>query len=217
MTVRLALVLLCCMLAGCGARPQRQVIADTRAASRAAASMPDGPARAALYEAIGRSVLALTDNLPGLPSPTWSPAEIAADPEEFIEATAESAAKPPAYEAPPNTGPPRPGPSDILREIGNTMLRLGAWVGGIGSIVLLIAALGLGGSLLALPFVLPVVRLAASLGTASVVVGAAMSWLAAYLWAVVLVCVLAAAGVAWFHRKGLIRAWRKAVSPFSKV
>jgi hypothetical protein len=40
--------------------------------------MPDGPARAALYEAIGRSVLAMTADLPGMPSSTGFPSSFRA-------------------------------------------------------------------------------------------------------------------------------------------
>ena len=215
---------------GCGARTQRQVTADTRAAAQAAATMPDGPARAALYEAIGRSVLALTDNLPGLPSPTWSPAEIAADPEEFIEATSESAAKPPAYEAPPNTGPPRPGPADILREIGEQALRWGTWAALAGIVALLLRFVpwwGIGAVFSWGPLA-TLAGLSASLGSFATITGSAAMWLADYLWIVVLAVVVSGVGVAIFHlprfkplRDRLTaaprRLWDKAVSPFSKV
>lgn len=212
------LFLVVLVIAGCGARTQRQVTADTRSAAQAAASMPDGPARSALYEAIGRSVLAATDNLPGLPSPSWSPAEIAAEPSPFIKATAESVAHPPAYEAPPSTGPPRPGPADILREIGAKALACGAWCALAGIVALLLRFVpwwGIGAVFSWGPLA-TLAGLSASLGSFATVAGSAAMWLASYLWVVVLVCVIAAAGVAWFHRKDLARVWRKAVSPFSK-
>lgn len=58
------LTLICALaLVGCGARSQLQVIADTGAAAKAATTMPDGPARAALFEAIGRSVVAAQERL----------------------------------------------------------------------------------------------------------------------------------------------------------
>ena len=64
-------------VAGCGTpRAQLQLIADTRAAAIAAPQMADAASRAAVYEAVGRSVVAATEHLDGLPAPTWAPAVI---------------------------------------------------------------------------------------------------------------------------------------------
>lgn len=200
--MRLAnLAIVIALLSGCGYRSQLQVIADTRAAAQAAAAMPDVPARARLYEAIGRSVVAMTENLPGLPEPTWTPEEIAAEPDSFIEETTNTAAEPPKHEpvAPPE--PPRPGPADILREIGEQALRWGTWAALAGIVALLLRFVpwwGVGAFFSWGPLA-TIAGLSASLGSFATITGSAAMWLADYLWIVVLSVAVSGVGVAVFH------------------
>lgn len=193
----LAIVIL---LSGCGSRSQLQVAADTRAAAQAAAATPDGPARARLYEAIGRSVVAMTEDVPGLPEPTWTPDQIKADPEPFIEATAKTVANPPKHEAKP-LDPPSPGPADILREIGEQALRWGTWAALAGIVALLLRFVPWWsvGAFFSWGPLATISGLSASLGSFATITGSAAMWLADYLWVVVLAVVVSGVGVAIFH------------------
>lgn len=214
--MRWPLLLLVLLLTGCGARSQLQVVADTRAAAQAAAAMPDGPARARLYEAIGRSVVAMTEDLPGLPAPTWTPQEIAAEPETFIEATAETAANPPKHEPLPVDEHREPSLRDRLADDGNRLIGWGKWAA-IGGLVLSLLGMAYGafgwtflgwiGRLLIAPFLAPVFRLVASLGCGMVGVGASMVWLAANLWWFLGSLAVIGAGVAAYHHRDIAAAW----------
>lgn len=208
-------LLLVALLAGCN-RSQPQVIADTRAAALAAGAMPDGPARQALYEAIGRSVVAMTDDLPGLPAPTWTPEEIKVDPGAFIDATADSVAEPPPHEpiAPPV--PPAPGMRDRLAEEGERLIAWGKWAAIAGGALSLLGwayglfgwtFLGWVGRLILSPLLSPIFRLAASLGTASVGLGAAMVWLAANWWIFLGAVLAIGTGIAIYHHRDIAKAW----------
>jgi hypothetical protein len=170
-------------------------------------------AKAQVADGMAAHVLAATDGAP-LPPPAMTPAEIKADPAAYAKAGDKIQADPPPYE-PPVEPEPKPDPSAWLRELGGQVL----WWGGICAAVgLALVGVGIAGRFLPLgwiaqlvagPIIAPVARVAASLGSCSIVVGAAMTWLAAWLWAVVLACVLAAAGWAWWHRKDLAAAWRR--------
>jgi len=197
---------------GCKGRYWSQRAADIRAAAQAAGQAQDQTTCDRILRALAADVLALTASMPGLPASTWTPAEIAADPEPYASATADPA---PAYQPPAPPKPPGPSPAERLRQLGDRILVWGGIAAAVGAALLLVGAagrflpLGWVGSLIASPVVSPLARLAASLGGASVAIGAAMSWLADWLWLVVLVCAMASAVVAWVHRRGLISAWRK--------
>jgi hypothetical protein len=209
----LALAMLAALLlTGCGSRAWVQVAADARAISLAMSQTSDAAARAKLAAALGANVLAMTEPITDLPAPTWTPTELCADPDLPAKATAASLETPPRYEAPP---PPPPSPADRLRKLGDHVLWWGGLAAAIGAALLAVGFLarwvpmGWIGWLLTSPIVSPIARLAASLGSASVVIGAAMSWLADWLWAIVLAGVVGLAIVAIVHRNDIRKAWRK--------
>jgi hypothetical protein len=209
--------LLCVLLMSSCDRTSPETLADARAGAIAYQQEGDHGKRDAIGRGMAGHVLAATEGAP-LPQPAKTPDEIRADPADYANAGDAVHAKPPVYEPP--APPPKPGPSpaDQLRELGRHVL----WWGGIAAAVgLALVGVGLAGRFLPLgwvanlvagPIVAPLARVAASLGSASVVIGAAMSWLAAWLWAVVLAVVLVAAGLAWWHRKDLAAAWRRAAT-----
>jgi hypothetical protein len=218
--IRLLLLLAVLALASCGDRAWPQRAADLRAAALAAGQAKDATTCDRILRALAADVVALTATMPGLPAPTWTPDEITADPEPYAASTADPA---PAYQPPAPPKPPGPSPAERLRQLGDRVLVWGGIAAAIGAALLLVGVagrflpLGWVGSLVASPVVAPLARLAASLGGASVAIGAAMSWLADWLWLVVLVGVLTGVVVAWFHRRGLAAAWRKILAVKGRV
>lgn len=207
--ITLGLVLL---LASCSDRAWPQRAADLRAAALAAGQAQDQTTCDLILKAMAADILALTATMPDLPASTWTPTEIAADPEHYAEAAAERA---PAYDPP---APPASAPPDRLRALGDSVLTWGGIVAAVGWALWILAGLaswapwlrlGWVGALVSSPAISPLVRAAAALGSSSVVVGAALSWLAAWLWLVVLACVVAAGVAAWFYRRAICRAWAR--------
>lgn len=207
--VTLGIVLL---MLGCGDRAWPQRAADLRAAAQAAGQATDPTTCDRILRALAADVLALTASMPDLPAPTWTPAEIAVDPEPYAAAATEPA---PAYQPPAPPKQPGPTPAERLRQLGDRILVWGGIAAAVGAALLLVCVagrflpLGWVGSLLASPVVAPLARAAASLGGASVAIGAAMSWMADWLWLVVLVCFLAAGVVIYVHRRAIAAAWRR--------
>ena len=115
---------------------------------------------------------------------------------------------------------PPPGVADHLRSIGSSFLTWGAISLGLGVVLRIVLAVGSTGLLG--PFVAILSRfggaisLAASSGAVAVAVGAAFTWLADYLWATVLACLLAGVAWAWYHRRD-IRRWLVRLSASGKV
>lgn len=197
--VALLIALLCY---GCTEdRKHMQVVADSRAAAEllSGSSVQDPALRDKIVKGLVLNVIAATSNIPDLPPPTAAPMAIAADPDSYLKSAEASAASPPPYVAEdiPRTGPSAP---EIVRNIGRDLLYWSAWVGCIGIVILVVGAFGMGGAALANPVVFTVIKLAASMGSAGMVVGGAMTWLADYFWLVVLACTLSAIGVAIYHR-----------------
>lgn len=197
----LVIALLC--LSACS-RSQLEVAADTRAGAIAYQAETDPAKRAVIADGIAAGVIATTENLPGLPDPEMTPDEIRSDPEVYRDDMLDQQEDPPEYEPPPVGD----RPADVLTEVGNTMTFWGAWVGGIAALLLVVGAVGLGGAVLASPMVISIIRVAASMGTGSAIVGSGMVWLAPYWWAVV---ALVALGIGFYHRKGLMKYWNKLV------
>lgn len=103
---------------------------------------------------------------------------------------------------------PEPGVGDQLRELGSLFLFWGGIALGLGIIARIALSVAVPAALTALiPGIVPgTASLVAQGGAASVACGAAFTWLADYLWLVVLACL--ATGLAWayLHRDKL-RGW----------
>jgi hypothetical protein len=114
------------------------------------------------------------------------------------------------YRCPDPQPQPAPGVCDQLRSLGAGFLLYGGIGFGVGvvlRIVLFVGAFGVLGPIVAfLSRFGGIIAILASGGAVAVAVGAAFTWLAEYLWAVVLACVLAGLAWAWWHRAG-IRRW----------
>src|SRR6185369_16935737 len=213
-----AVCLGCLVLTGCGPRKWAQDAADANAGAEAFQSADQPGADPAKLLEIARGVVAhvrsVLANLPSLPKPTHSPAQIQADPAAYHTAGVEAQEKPAPYAAPPPPAPADPTFADRLRAWGDRFAHWGLMVGGIGGALSLLGwvyglfgwtFLGWVGRLLFAPFLTPVFRLAASLGGASAAIGAALLWLADWWWAIVLVAVAVGVAVALFHLKDLRR------------
>lgn len=212
------------LLTGCGRR-QVQDFSDAKAGAIAYQQEPDPERRAQIAAGVMGYLLAALEQYPLLPLPTRTPAEIRADPAGYAADGEQAQADPQPYRAEdhPTPQPPKPGPLDWLRAYGETVFRVGLWLGTAAVVAwsVIVVARWLGWAPTwriarwALGMLLPVARLAALWGAASTATGAALVWLADWWWAVLLVAVLAAAGVAWAHWRD-IRAWwlrRMAVRP----
>lgn len=196
----LIIALLC--LSACS-RSQLEVAADTRAGAVAYQAETDPAKRAVIADGIAAGVIATTENLPGLPEPEMTPDEIRSDPSSYRDDMMDAKEDPPAYEPPPSGE----RPADQLTDIGNTMTFWGGWAGAL-SVLLLLVGLTPWGAWLRFPAILGIIRLGASLGTGSAIIGSGMVWLAPYWWAVV---ALVALGIGFYHRKGLMKYWNKLV------
>jgi hypothetical protein len=175
--IALALVWLC----GCSSRQQLQVIADLRAEATAYQQTVEPAVRAQIADALAADVLAATADMPSLPKPTVSPAQIVADPAPIVARAEKSQEAPPAYE------PPGPPPRNLVRE---ELERWGTWAMRAGGVLLALAALGfflgfwpvttLIGAIGLI--VRPWIDEAVILGAASICGGAALTWLADRTW-----------------------------------
>jgi hypothetical protein len=103
---------------------------------------------------------------------------------------------------------PAPGVGDQLRELGSIFLWWGGIVLGIGVIARIILALAVPAAIAAfIPGVVPAIAtIIAEAGAVSIACGASFTWLADYLWMVVISCVLAGGAWAYLHRHS-IRNW----------
>lgn len=207
------------LLVGCGRR-QAQDLADAKAGAMAYQQEPDQERRAQIATGVTGHILAGLDQYPMLPPPTLTPTQIRSDPLAYAVAGEQAQADPQPYrpEDHPAPVPPTPGPIDRLAAYGDLLLRWGMIVGGIaGALVLGLAlakTLGIGAGtwllrLLLSPVIAPVLRLAALWGTGAAVVGAALTWLAAWWWAVLLVAVVVGVVVAWVHWHDIRAWWRR--------
>ena len=103
---------------------------------------------------------------------------------------------------------PAPGVGDQLRSLGSVFLWWGGIVLGLGVVARVALWIAIPASITAL---LPgciggICALVAEGGAVAVACGAAFTWLADYLWLVVLACLLSAGGWAWLHR-ARVRRW----------
>lgn len=188
-------ILLVLALAGCG-RHLPECISDLGAGATAYHQETDPARKATIADGLAAGILGVTSHIPALPDPEMSPEAIRSDPSSYRDAMMDVQADPPQYELP---APPPPSPVDQLTQIGSTMVFWGGILGAVALVFLIVSCTPWGAVLL--PFV-GIIRMAVSAGTASAIVGAAMVWLAPYLWWVVALCVI---GVAYYHRKGLMK------------
>jgi hypothetical protein len=103
---------------------------------------------------------------------------------------------------------PEPGVGDQLRELGSLFLFWGGIALGLGIIARIALSVAVPAALTALiPGIVPgIASLVAQGGAASVACGAAFTWLADYLWLVVLACI--ATGLAWAYlHRAKLRSW----------
>ncbi len=202
------------MLGGCdgGTRKWTQTASDTRAACQAAPQISDPAARLALYDAIGRNVLALTDGLP-LPKPTQTPERIVANQAPFTAAAAQPVAKMEQAKTEPMFDTLAPLRADCRRAI-----EWGAIIGVLGTILWGVSlfidpatiAGGVAGwalgKILGLSFIW---RIAASAGGVAVVVGAAGLWTLNHPWVIVGAIVCGLAWVGLVHHRDVAAAWHR--------
>lgn len=189
------LVPLLLVVSGCD-RTLPEAIADLKAGAIAYQQEPDPVKKAVIADGLAAGIVGVTEKMPALPGPEMPPAAIMEDPYEYRDMMADVQEAPPEYKLP---SPPPPNPVDQLTELGSTMVKWGGILGAV-AIVLWLASLTPYGAFLSVG--ISFIRLGVSIGTASAMVGAAMVWVAPYLWvAVALSCV----GVAYYHRKGLMK------------
>lgn len=214
-----ALIILAMLVvfAGCAARHQLEEVADAAAGAKAYQAEADPVKRATIAIGLAAHVLAATANVPGLPAPALTSAEIQADPDAYADAGLEAQEDPPPFVAEDQPAP-GPSPSTILREIGATALRWGAW-GAIAGIVALLLRFvpwwGIGAVFSWGPLT-TIAGVSASIGSFSTIAGSAAMWMADYLWIVALVTALSAAGVAAFHWPQIRKAWRHVLTHLRK-
>ncbi len=176
------------MLGGCDeARAHAQATADTRAAVQAAQQTPDAAARLRLYDAIGRNIVALTDDLP-LPPPTQTPAEIVADPSAFIAAAEKPVAKPELPKVDQTKTATIDPVSWVLTHAGTLFMWAGLGVLGLLGLVLaacLIPWFGIGAALMAILKPWSEYLIETAIGAvAAIAVGYALRWLGSHAWIV---------------------------------
>ena len=214
----LALLIAAVALAGCGRTGMRD-LADAREGARAYQLETDPVRRAMIAEGALGYLLAGLNGYP-LPAPSRTAALIRAQPAAYAKGGRAAEADPLPYVAPPAAGAPPAGVLARFTYWGGFLLDSGLLLGALGCIVLLL--LGLGRWLTWMPtgvlgFIWqalnavggPLARIAALWGGASVAVGAALTWLAAWWWAVALVALAVGAFLVWDHWRA-IRRWLKA-------
>lgn len=192
---RLVALILLIALAGCD-RSLPEAIADLKAGAVAYQQESEPAKKAIIADGLAAGIIGVTENMPMLPEPVMGPEDIRSDPSEYRDAMMDVQSAPPEYKLP---APPTPDPVNVLTEIGNTMTFWGGILGAL-SIVLWLASLTPYGAFLSAG--VSFIRLGISIGTASAMVGAAMVWIAPYLWVAV---VLTAAGMGYYHRKGIMK------------
>lgn len=103
---------------------------------------------------------------------------------------------------------PAPGVGDQLRELGEIFLFWGGITLGFGIIARIALSVAVPAAIAAIipGFVPGIASLVAQGGAASVACGAAFTWLADYLWLVVLACFITGLAWAYLHRVKL-RSW----------
>ena len=188
-------ILLLLALTGCS-RALPGVISDLKAGAVAYQQEPNHSKKVVIADGLAAGIIGATANIPELPAPEMTPAEIQADPSEYRDAMLDVQEDPPEYKLP---APPPPSPIGQLTQIGSTMTFWGGILGAI-SVVLMLASFTPWGAFLSVG--ISFIRLGISIGTASAVVGAAMVWIAPYLWVAV---ALTAAGMGYYHRKGIMK------------
>lgn len=188
------LVPLLLIVSGCD-RTLPEAIADLKAGAVAYQQEPDPAKKAVIADGLAAGIVGVTENMPTLPEPEMVPEDIRADPSEYRDAMMGVQDAPPEYLLP---APPAPSPVDQLTQIGSTMVKWGGILGAVALVFLIVSGTPWGGVLV--PFV-GIIRIAVSAGTASAIVGAAMVWIAPYLWWAVAIVLI---GVVSYHRKGLM-------------
>jgi hypothetical protein len=193
------------LLFGCASRSQIELAADARAGAQAYQAEADPAKQAVIATGLASTVIAATDDIHKLPPPAMTPQQIQADPAAYAAAGADAQADPPPYIPIEQPGPPKPGPADILREIGEQALRWGTWAAIAGLVAMLLRFVpwwGIG-AIFSWGPLSTIAGLSASLGSAATVTGTAAMWLSDYLWIVVAAVALSAVGVAIFHLPSL--------------
>ena len=211
--VTLAILML---ISGCR-RDQRELVADARAGAQAYQAEREPAKRALIADGLAATIIAASEEIPSLPIPKQTPAEIMSDPVSYADAGKEAQADPPPY-VPADQPAPRPSPIAILSDIGATALRIGAWCAIAGAVALLLRFVpwwGIG-SIFSWGPLSTLAGMSFSLGSFATVTGAATMWLADYLWIVVLVSVVSGIGVAFYHRREIRKAWVGIRSKVSK-
>jgi hypothetical protein len=180
------------------------MLADARAGSQAYQAEVDPAKQAVIATGLASTVIAATANVPSLPPPAMTAQQIQADPAAYAKSGEKAQANPPPY-VPDDQPAPRPGPADILRDIGEQALRWGTWAAIAGIVALLLRFVpwwGIG-AIFSWGPLSTIAGLSASLGSAATVTGTAAMWLSGYLWLVVAAVALSAVGVAIFHLPAL--------------
>lgn len=205
------------LLAGCG-RSQVDDLANAKAGAVAYLQEHDPVKRALIAQGAMAYLLAGLESYPLLPKPDKTPAEIRADPAAYAAAGEEAQADPQLY-VPEHHEQPKPKPPGILdrlRSAAGTLLDTGLMIGAICAVAAVVFWLadwlkwvptGWVGFVwrIASSFA-PLARIGATWGAASASIGAALTWLADWWWAVALVAVAALGVVAWTHWRQ-IRVW----------
>lgn len=188
-------ILLLLVFTGCD-RTLPESIANLNAGAVAYQQETDPAKKSVIADGLAAGIVGVTENMPALPEPGMPPAAIMEDPYEYRDMMTDVQESPPEYQLP---SPPPPNPVDQLTQIGSTMVFWGGILGAVALVFLIVSCTPWGTGLARFAGIL---RLAVSTGTSSAIVGAAMVWLAPYLWWVVALCVI---GVAYYHRKGLMK------------
>jgi hypothetical protein len=216
--VILAALIAATALAGCGRTGLRD-LADAREGARAYQLETDPVRRAMIAEGALGYLLAGLNGYP-LPAPSRTAALIRAQPAAYAKGGRAAEADPLPYVAPPAAGAPPAGVLARFTYWGGFLLDVGLLIGALGGIILVLLKAGRWiGWIPTLPASLfwrlidalaaPLARLAALWGGASVALGAALTWLAAWWWAVALVALAVGAFLVWDHWRA-IRRWLKA-------
>ena len=211
------------LLAGCG-RSQVDDLASAKAGAMAYQQESNPAVRAAIAQGVIGHLLAGLEAYPLLPRPSQTPSEIRRDPAAYAAAGEKAQAEPQPY-VPEHHEQPKPKPPGILERLrakAGLFLDTGLMIGGICTILMAVfwladwlrwAPVGIVWRVwrVASAFA-PVARIGALWGAASAALGAALTWLADYWWAVLLVAVAVAGVVAWAHWRDL-RRWLAARKP----
>jgi hypothetical protein len=213
------LLLVAAVMWACGCRSQVDDLAMAKAGAIAYQAEANPAVRATIADGVMGHLLAGLDQYPLLPKPSSTPSEIRADPAAYAAAGEKAQADPQPY-APEHHEQPKPKPPGILdrmRAWAATFLDTGLMIGGVCAILVAVfwmadwlkwaptGFIGIAWRFASAIFP-PLARIGALWGGFSAALGAALTWLADWWWAVLLVAVVCGGLVAWAHWRD-IRRW----------